>query len=157
MWQHTRKQIEKLESYEVKFMNYIIKEYTDYNEQEILPLYESVGWTNYIKSPQMLKEAYTHSLKTYAAYINEKLVGIVRVVGDGFSVIFIQDLLVYPECQRQGIGTALLKTIMEENRGVYQLHLLADNTEKNVAFYKSLGFVMDTDINCRAFSKYSIG
>ena len=89
--------------------------------------------------------------------IRDRLVGIVRVVGDGFSVIFIQDLLVYPECQRQGIGTALLKTIMEENRGVYQLHLLADNTEKNVAFYKSLGFVMDTDINCRAFSKYSIG
>ena len=135
-------------------MDYNVKEYMDYNEQEILSLYESVGWDNYTKNPQMLKEAYLHSLRIYAAYVDNKLVGIVRVVGDGSSVVFVQDLLVYPEYQRQGIGTALLKAIMEEYRGVYQLHLLTDNTEKTVAFYKSLGFVMDTDINCRAFSKY---
>ena len=135
-------------------MDYDVKEYMDYNEQEILSLYESVGWDNYTKNPQMLKEAYLHSLRIYAAYVDNKLVGIVRVVGDGSSVVFVQDLLVYPEYQRQGIGTALLKAIMEEYRGVYQLHLLTDNTEKTVAFYKSLGFVMDTDINCREFTKY---
>ncbi len=137
-------------------MDYNVKEYMDYNEQEILSLYESVGWDNYTKNPQMLKEAYLHSLRIYAAYVDNKPVGIVRVVGDGSSVVFVQDLLVYPEYQRQGIGTALLKAIMEEYRGVYQLHLLTDNTEKTVAFYKSLGFVMDTDINCRAFTKYCI-
>ena len=137
-------------------MDYNVKEYMDYNEQEILSLYESVGWDNYTKNPQMLKEAYLHSLRIYAAYVDNKPVGIVRVVGDGSSVVFVQDLLVSPEYQRQGIGTALLKAIMEEYRGVYQLHLLTDNTEKTVAFYKSLGFVMDTDINCRAFSKYYI-
>ncbi len=138
-------------------MEYNIAEYMDYNEQEILPLYESVGWVNYTKRPQMLREAYLHSLKIYAAYAENKLVGIIRVVGDGSSVVFVQDLLVYPECQRQGIGTALLKMIMEEYRGVYQLHLLTDNTEKTIAFYKSLGFIMDTDIECRAFSKYCVG
>lgn len=138
-------------------MDYIIREYTTYNENEIFPIYESVGWTNYTRSPQMLKEAYLHSLKIYAAYVDEKLVGVIRVVGDGFSVVFVQDLLIYPEYQRQGIGTALLKMIMEEYRGVYQLNLLTDNTEKTVTFYKSLGFIMDTDINCRAFSKYYVG
>ena len=137
-------------------MDYNVKEYMDYNEHEILSLYESVGWDNYTKNPQMLKEAYLHSLRIYAAYVDNKPVGIVRVVGDGSSVVFVQDLLVSPEYQRQGIGTALLKAIMEEYRGVYQLHLLTDNTEKTVAFYKSLGFVMDTDSNCRAFSKYCI-
>ena len=133
-------------------MDYIIREYTNYNEQEILSLYKSVGWASYTKSPQMLKEAYAHSLRIYAAYADNDLVGVIRVVGDGFSVVFVQDLLVYPEYQRKGIGTALLKKIMEEYCGVYQLHLLTDNTEKTVAFYKSLGFVMDTDINCRAFT-----
>ncbi|MBE5874024.1 MAG: GNAT family N-acetyltransferase [Lachnospiraceae bacterium] len=137
-------------------MTYYIKEYIDYNEQEILPLYESVGWINYTKNPVMLREAYKHSLKIYAAYLNEQLVGLIRVVGDGFSVVFVQDILVYPEYQRQGIGTALLKKVLEEFSGVYQLHLLTDNTEKTVAFYKSFGFVMDTDMNCRAFSKYCV-
>ena len=138
-------------------MDYNITEYIDYNEQEILPLYESVGWINYTKNPRMLKDAYLHSLRTYAAYVDNKLVGVIRVVGDGFSVVFVQDLLVYPEYQGQGIGTALLKKIMEEYHGVYQLHVLTDNTEKTVAFYKSLGFSMDTDMDCRAFSKYCFG
>lgn len=138
-------------------MGYCISEYVDYNEQEILPLYESVGWQNYTQSPQMLKEAYAHSLKIYAAYVNNKLAGIIRVVGDGASVVFVQDLLVYPECQRQGIGTALLKMIMEEYQNVYQMHLMTDNTEKTIAFYQSLGFMMDTDMNCRAFSKLFVG
>lgn len=138
-------------------MEFSIKEYEAYHEEEILPLYESVGWTNYTQKPQMLNEAYLHSLKIYAAYVGNKLVGIIRVVGDGASVVFVQDLLVYPQYHRQGIGTALLKKIMEEYDGVYQLHLLTENTEKTIAFYKSLGFLMDTDIECRAFSKYCVG
>ena len=138
-------------------MEFSIKEYEAYHEEEILPLYESVGWTNYTQKPQMLNEAYLQSLKCYAAYVGNKLVGIIRVVGDGASVVFVQDLLVYPQYHRQGIGTALLKKIMEEFDGVYQLHLLTENTEKTIAFYKSLGFLMDTDIECRAFSKYCVG
>lgn len=62
----------------------------------------------------------------------------------------------YPGYQRKGIGAALLKKIMEEYEDVYQFHLLTDNTEKNAAFYRSLGFTMDTDIGCRAFSRYRI-
>ena len=46
-------------------MEYIITEYKDYNEQEILPLYESVGWINYIRKPQMLKDAYPSTSKAF--------------------------------------------------------------------------------------------
>jgi len=108
-------------------MNFDIREYFNYCEQEILPLYKSVGWSNYVNKPQMLKDSYLHSLKSYAAYLEDKLVGIIRVVGDGASVVFVQDLLVYLEYQRQGIGSALLKMIIQEYNNVYQLHLLTDN------------------------------
>jgi len=135
-------------------MEISIKEYKTYNESEILSLYTSVGWTNYTNHPEMLKNAYANSLKTLGAYENEKLIGIIRIVGDGHSVVFIQDLLVYPEYQRQGIGTALLKQILQDYKHVYQKHLFTDNTEKTIQFYKSLGFTMDTDMDCRAFSIY---
>ena len=137
-------------------MQYEIREYIDYNEDEILPIYKSVGWRNYTNSPQMLRDAYAHSLKIYGAYLEGSLVGVIRVVGDGFSVVFIQDLLVNPEHQRRGIGSALLRRVLQEYKGVYQIHLLTENTEKTVRFYQSLGFMMDTDINCRALSRYSI-
>lgn len=135
-------------------MEFSIKEYKTYNETEIINLYTSVGWTNYTNHPQMLKNAYANSLKILGAYENEKLIGIIRVVGDGYSVVFIQDLLVYPEYQRCGIGTALLNQILQNYKHVYQKHLLTENTEKTIQFYKSLGFTMDTDMDCRAFSKY---
>lgn len=62
--------------------------------------------------------------------------------------------MIKPEYQHKGIGTALLQRILDEYKDVYQKHLVTDNTEKTIQFYKSLGFTMDTDMECRAFSKY---
>lgn len=135
-------------------MEVSIKEYRVYDEQEILALYKSVGWTNYTDHPEMLKESYANSLKILGAYNNEELLGIIRVVGDGHSVVFIQDILVFPIYQRQGIGTALLKQILQDYKHVYQKHLLTENSEKTISFYRSLGFVLDADIKCSAFSLY---
>lgn len=134
-------------------MQVTIKEYLIYQEAEILNLYNRVGWTNYTSNPSMLANAYQHSLKIWGAYDGEKLVGIIRAVGDGYSMVYIQDIVVLPEYQRKGIGTLLLQKILLEYQHVYQKVLLTDNTEKTIQFYQSAGFIMDTDINCRAFLK----
>lgn len=130
-----------------------LREYTCYNQSEILNLYSSVGWTNYTDNPEMLKRAYEGSLYVIGAYHGEKLVGIIRAVGDGASIVFIQDILVLPEYQRQGIGTALLKAILEKYSHVYQTELMTDNTEKTIGFYKSLGFKPAGEYGCLAFMK----
>ena len=137
-------------------MEVILKEYAVYKEAEILGLYTSVGWTNYTDNPEMLKNAYLNSLKIYGAYVDGKLVGIIRVVGDGYSVIFIQDLLVHPDFQRNGIGTLLLKRMLKEYENVYQMHLITEDSEKTISFYKSLGFVDNSEIGCKAFSVYKV-
>jgi len=137
-------------------MEVIIKEYAVYKEAEILGLYTSLGWTNYTDNPEMLRNAYLNSLKIYGAYVDDKLIGIIRVVGDGYSVIFIQDLLVHPEFQRKGVGTLLLKKVLCEYDSVYQKHLMTEDTEKTILFYKSLGFVDNSEIGCKAFSVYKV-
>ena len=134
-------------------MKFIIKEYDKYNEEEIMNLHERVGWKNYVDNPEMLENAYKNSLKIMGAYEKERLLGIIRTVGDGCSIVYIQDILVLPEYQRQGIGKALLNEILEIYTNVYQKVLLTDNTERTISFYKSLGFTMDTDMECRAFMK----
>lgn len=134
-------------------MTFQLKEYTEYKETEILNLYQSVGWTNYTNHPNMLKNAFANSLKVLAAYEDEKILGIIRVVGDGYSIVYIQDIIVLPEYHRLGIGTALLRRVLELYHNVYQKILLTENTDKTIQFYKSVGFEMDTDINCRAFLK----
>ena len=131
----------------------IIKSYTHYKKCEILPLYNAVGWSNYYVHPEVLEKAYAGSLCILAAYEGEELVGIIRAVGDGYSILFIQDILVYPEHQRKGIGTALMKTLLDRYAHVYQIELATDNTEKTIVFYKSLGFHDLNDIGCRGFIK----
>ena len=131
----------------------VIKPYTQYSEAEILPLYKAVGWSNYYKHPEMLKKAYAGSLCTLAAYEDETLTGIIRCVGDGYSILFIQDILVYPEHQHKGIGTALMKAVLEKYSHVYQIELATDNTAKTIAFYKSFGFHNLSDIGCCGFMK----
>lgn len=116
-------------------MEFTIKEYNEYHEQEILNLYKSVGWVNYVNHPEMLKNAYESSLKILGAYNGEKLLGIIRVVGDGYSIIYIQDIIVLPEYQHQGIGTALINKMTEIYKNVYQKVLLTDDTDKTIQFY----------------------
>ena len=131
----------------------VIKPYSNYNEAEILPLYESVGWIFYCKHPDVVKEAYANSLCILAAYEEDRLVGLIRSVGDGHTILFIQDLLIFPEYQRRGIGTALMNALLEQYPHVYQIELATDNTEKTVAFYKSFGFHNLSDIGCCGFMK----
>ena len=120
--------------------------------EEVLPLYEAVGWTNYTQNPTMLKEAYKNSLHILAALNEEgKLVGVLRAVGDGASILFIQDILVTPEYQHQGIGTKLLQQTLEKYMNVYQIQLATDDSTKTVSFYESNGFTSLTSLNCVSF------
>ena len=65
--------------------------------------------------------------------------------------MFVQDIIVLPEYQRKGIGTKLLKAVMDKYHDVYQMELLTDNTVKTKAFYRSVGFTASDDIGCVAF------
>ena len=135
--------------------NMEIKEYQTYNEQEIIDLYQSVGWTNYTSCPEMLEKAYKNSLCILGAFEKEKLVGAVRVVGDGISTVFVQDILVLPEYQRQGVGSALMRAILKIYASVYQVELLTDSTEKSKAFYLSVGLVPVGELGCSAYIRMS--
>ena len=124
----------------------------DVTVEDVLPLYEAVGWTNYTTKPEMLKAAFENSLHVLAALNDEgKLVGILRAVGDGASILFIQDILVYPEYQHQGIGTKLLQMTLEKYKNVYQIQLATDDSTKTVSFYESNGFTNLTSLNCVSF------
>lgn len=130
-----------------------IKEYAEFRSDEILPLYTQVGWTAYTENMPALERGYKSSLLALAAYENSELLGIVRAVGDGATVVWVQDLLVYPETQRQGVGTALLRAVLDRFSDVRQIQLATDNTPKNVAFYRSLGFLEFSEIGCCGFMR----
>ena len=130
-----------------------IIEYQTYREEEILPLYASVGWTAYTDAPDVLHRGFERSLLTFAAYEGKTLVGLARAVGDGETIVLMQDLLVFPQYQRRGIGTALMRAMMERFANVRQFQLLTDDTEKTLAFYRSLGLHELSAFGCRGFMR----
>ena len=115
---------------------------------DVLHLYQAVGWTNYTNQLQMLAQALTHSLAIYLARDGEKIVGLVRLIGDDFSLVFVQDLIVLPSYQRQGIGSALMKQALADYKDVYQVQLATDESEKTLGFYRSLGFETLSSFQC---------
>ena len=130
-----------------------IREYTDFRKDEILRLYSEVGWTAYTENMVALEDGYKNSLLVLAAYEGDELLGIIRAVGDGCTIVFVQDILVFPGHQRRGVGTALLKAVLVRYPDVRQVELVTDNIPKTVAFYKSLGFSELSEIGCCGFMR----
>lgn len=128
-----------------------IREYREYREEELLSLYASVGWTAYTQHPETLRAGFANSLFTLGAYDGQTLLGIIRTVGDGHTIALIQDILVFPEHQRKGIGSKLMRAVLERFRNVRQIELATDDIPANIAFYESLGFRKMSEIGCYAF------
>ena len=135
----------------------IIKEDIIPGIKELMNLYEDVEWSAYTKDSIRLKNAIENSLKVLTAWDNDKLVGLIRVVGDNYTIIYIQDILVLQEYQGQGIGSDLLKLILEKYKSIRQIVLMTDDTEKTINFYRKNRMVETNNYNGVAFVKYNFG
>ena len=85
-----------------------------------------------------------------------KLAGLANgscLVRYGETVVLVQDLLVFPQYQRRGIGTALMRAMMDRFANVRQFQLLTDDTEKTLAFYRSLGLHDISSLGCQGFMR----
>lgn len=103
-------------------------------------LYSSVGYTTYTEDLDKLNRALTKSLIVITAWHNTTPVGLIRAVGDGETILYIQDILVLPSNQNKGIGTQLLTDVLDAYPDVEQLALLTGETLTLSNFYDSLGF-----------------
>ena len=84
----------------------------------------------------MLRQAYAHSLFALTAYDKDVLAGVVQLVGDGASILYVQDLLVRPADQRRGIASELLCRALAQYPQVYPTVLLTDDTERPGPFIR---------------------
>lgn len=121
--------------------NITYRHINNFKEIDIKELYENAGWTSYTKDLSKLMEAIKASIAVISAWDNEKLVGLIRVVGDGITIIYIQDILVIDSYKRKGIGSKLLNCIIKEYENVRQKVLLTDDSKETRGFYEANGFI----------------
>ncbi len=131
--------------------NIAIKEGIIPNLDSILNLYNDVSWSAYTSNPEQLENALDNSLKVWTAWEDDLLVGLARVVGDGCTIIYIQDILILEVYQGRGLGSQILEMILEEYQDVRQIILLTENTDKIISFYEKNGLTQVGKYNCVAF------
>lgn len=132
----------------------IIQNLRSGRENEILRLYEAVGWTAYLSQPERIKPAFDHSLCVLELCDEQdRLMGFVRAVGDGETILHIQDLDRRPVDSESGWGTLPLKTMSDRYPQVRQKILLSDDVAETLRFYRRLGWQLVTELHCQALIK----
>ncbi|MGW6175195.1 GNAT family N-acetyltransferase [Arthrobacter sp. NPDC055138] len=124
---------------------------------QVLALYDAVGWTAYTSSPETVSAALSGSTAIAVAHAGTELVGLARVISDGASICYLQDVLVRPAFQRRGIGRRLVRLVLRPFSHVRQKVLLTDDEAGQKAFYESLGYTQVTDNDggaLRAFARF---
>lgn len=96
-------------------------------------------------SRDQARKALDNSLYTLVAYQGNKAVGMGRIVGDGAVICYVQDLIILPEVQGQGIGGLILETLKTFviNTGVPGTMMMFDLmcAKGRERFYKKHGFI----------------
>jgi len=113
---------------------------------EIVALYRAGGWWDEERdSPEEIPALILGSLAFIVATDTStgKAVGMGRVISDGVSDGYIQDLVVLPEYRGQGVGSAIVQALVASCRrqGIRWLALIAEPGSDR--FYGDLGFAMD--------------
>ncbi|WOS95530.1 GNAT family N-acetyltransferase [Nosocomiicoccus massiliensis] len=103
-------------------------------------LYNDAEWYAYTNDLDLLQQAVNQSLYVLTAWEEDTLVGLIRVVGDGLTIIYIQDILVLKEYQNQGIATEMLQHVLTKYDNVRQKVLLTDEAPDVRHFYEKNGF-----------------
>jgi aralkylamine N-acetyltransferase len=116
----------------------------------IIGLYRAHGWTH-AADPDRLRTAIECSSFAVVALEDERVVGFARAMSDEAFAVYIADILVSPDRQRQGIGRTMTEAILEHypmDRFHHQVLVAERGAE---GFYRRLGMVPVTSYGLTAF------
>jgi GNAT superfamily N-acetyltransferase len=113
-----------------------------WDDEDIANLYRAGGWWKVEYDQKELPRLIQGSF-LFAVAVNKRTghaIGMGRVISDGVSDGYIQDLVVLPEYRKTGIGASIVSTLVKKcvERGISWIGLIAEpDTEK---FYLPFGF-----------------
>jgi len=127
-------------------MNLSYREFDSALLPEILEIYRRAGWAAYLGDDEKLARAFDCSLYILGAFIDGQLVGFIRCVGDGEHIVYVQDLIVDVPFKRRGVGSTLLRRVMERFSHVRMFTLITDASDEPAnAFYRAMGMKRYSD------------
>ncbi|GAB5406590.1 MAG: hypothetical protein Aurels2KO_48210 [Aureliella sp.] len=110
----------------------------DFTLDDVIPLYIACDWSS-ARKPDALLAALRSSHCVFHARVDGRMVGLGNAISDGHLVVYYPHLLVHPDFERLGIGTGIMRRLMDRYMDFHQQMLTADHDA--VAFYERNGFV----------------
>ena len=113
-----------------------------WNQKDIVELYKAGGWWKDNYNPSGLKNLIKGSF-AFAVAVDKnvrKAIGMGRLISDGTSDAYIQDLVVLPKYRDKGIGRQIVKTLLDHclSKGILWIGLTAEPEQDG--FYSNIGF-----------------
>ena len=111
-------------------------------EEEIVALYKAGGWwkESWFSSriDPMIKGSFAFAVAVDSA--SSRGIGMGRIISDGVSDAYIQDVVVLPEYRGLGIGKQLLASLLHHclSKGIKWIGLIAEPGNDN--FFSNIGF-----------------
>lgn len=124
-------------------MNIAYKTLKEIELSKLKELYLDAEWTAYAYNDLLLKSIIHSAKQVFSAWHKEKLVGLTRVIGHGTDLLYIQDILVKKEYQKQGIEKALLEKVLQANVLIPKKILLTEDPRKVTQYYKEDPFFIE--------------
>jgi len=105
---------------------------------DIADLRQSVGWNRMHRD---LADLRLHNTIQLCAFAENRLIGYAAAVSNGVTDAYIQDVMVHPDFQHQGIGTELMKLLLArlEAEDIYMVSVIYGD-EALRPFYERFGF-----------------
>ena len=106
--------------------------------QQVSDLFLCVRWV-VGKYPNRLYKELMNSSRVISAWDGDRLVGLIRVMGDSELVCFINYVLVHPDYHGRGFAGHLLEMVKAAYKSYLYINVMIGDS-KNVAFYEKHGF-----------------
>ncbi len=104
-----------------------------------------------LEPKEQIEQALKKGIFSVVVKDGEKIIGMGRMVGDGYMYCYIQDVRVLPQYQKKGIGKAIINKLLDYARqnGIpntsISIGLTSAKGKEN--FYEKFGFVKLPDVH----------
>jgi GNAT superfamily N-acetyltransferase len=122
--------------------NILIKIVSKWEENDIVNLYKAGGWWKDTYNPSEIDKLIKGSY-AFVVIINKELdktIGMGRIISDGISDAYFQDLIILPEYRGKGYGKHLVEFLINHclSNGIHWIGLISEPGQDG--FYSKMNF-----------------